>query len=779
MIDKVLFLCLVVLITVIYSEYEFRGYDKCHRQLTCSDCISHDPSCSWCSDVGEDVATRCRTYSEDAEQMQCTNITFPVGDAMAKITKKDNFSQIINGSIVQIKPQAFSASVRKGSSVKFNATVKPAKDFPLDLYFVMDHSNSMKDTLEILKKGVREMSAKLKNLTQNHRIGFGTFVDKTTAPYIYTTEAKRKNPCGQRNSVAKCPPAYNFNNTVSLDEFEQFSELIKVSEVSASVDLPEAGMDALMQVAACKGPIGWREHSRKVIVYLTDTGFHFAGDGKLGGQVERNDGNCWLEDKRTYSKEQILEYPSIHQVVKKMVANQMIPIFGVTNKVLDLYNGFKSFFPYGSVGELSADSTNLVDLIVDQYKSISSTIAPRLTKTIPGLKIEHVAKCPGNDFVGVPNGECGEVGIKQNATFEFTVTAEECFDEPKEVTIEFTGFGQLKLNLETLCECDCAANNVTENVCDGNGVLQCGACVCNEGFSGDECDCPDGQLGNQTMCKMSDDQARVCGGPTKGKCRCGKCDCIPPNYGPYCQCNNEAERHCDCSGNGQCECPTGATKSMCQCNPGWTGEKCDCTTDTENCMFNGFECDGHGKCECGKCVCEEKYSGRFCQKCEYCDKCEEFEECVLCVLGDDDNVEREPEDCDACDIALAVAVTEERPSTDGSKNWCEFEKDGCLFEYYYESPQEETQSTKQLLFINMDPDCGPIDIIWVIVGVMLAIILMGIVIICCWKCIVLYKDKQEYKKFIEDMENTKFASTQSPLYNSPITYVDNPIAKRM
>ena len=48
------------------------------------------------------------------------------------------------------------------------------------------------------------------------------------------------------------------------------------------------GMDALMQVAACKDEIGWRDHSRKVVVYLTDTGFHFAGDGKLGGQVENN-----------------------------------------------------------------------------------------------------------------------------------------------------------------------------------------------------------------------------------------------------------------------------------------------------------------------------------------------------------------------------------------------------------------------------------------------------------------------------------------------------------
>ena len=55
------------------------------------------------------------------------------------------------------------------------------------------------------------------------------------------------------------------------------------------------------------------------------------------------------------------------QVVKKMVSNQMIPIFGVTKKVLELYNGVRSFFPYGSVGELSEDSSNLVDLIVSEY----------------------------------------------------------------------------------------------------------------------------------------------------------------------------------------------------------------------------------------------------------------------------------------------------------------------------------------------------------------------------------------------------------------------------
>ncbi|KAL5247448.1 hypothetical protein ACHWQZ_G019359 [Mnemiopsis leidyi] len=782
MMEKAIFLCLLASITVVYCEYQFRGYDMCHRQLTCSACIAHDPRCSWCSDPGAKVATRCRTYVENITEEECTDITYPRSDTVAaQVEPVAEFNDVVNGSIIQIKPQAFTASVRRGSSVKFSATVVPAQNFPLDLYFVMDHSHSMKPTLDTLKSSVDAMSAKLKDLTNNHRIGFGTFVDKTTAPYIYTTEARKKNPCQTQGTNSQCPPAYNFNNTVSLDEFEQFSTLINVSEVSASVDLPEAGMDALMQVAACKGPIGWRDHSRKVIVYLTDTGFHFAGDGKLGGQVERNDGNCWLLDKRTYSKEQILDYPSIHQVVKKMVSNQMIPIFGVTKKVLELYNGVRSFFPYGSVGELSEDSSNLVDLIVSEYANISSTIAPRLTETIPGLHVEYVAKCPQNNFVGVKNGDCADVGISQNATFEFTVTADQCFTEEKEVTIEFTGFGQLKLNLSTLCECECAATEaeIVEEVCSGNGLLQCGACVCNDGWTDDTCDCPDGQLGNQTMCKMSADQARICGGPTKGKCRCGECDCIPPNYGPFCQCNNEAERHCDCSGNGQCECPAGATRSVCVCDEGWEGDRCECTTKKETCMFNGFECDGQGTCNCGKCQCNESYSGKFCQLCEFCDKCAEFEKCVLCVVGDSETVGKNAEDCDACDIAETVYLTDERYTPDSPDSWCKFEKDGCQYEYYYAPAPKETKTTRQLLYINNDPDCGPINIIWVIVGVMLAIILMGIIIICCWKCVVMYKDKQEYKKFIEDMENTKFASTQSPLYNSPITYVDNPIARKM
>lgn len=44
-----------------------------------------------------------------------------------------------------------------------------------------------------------------------------------------------------------------------------------------------------------KEQIGWRNVTR-LLVFSTDAGFHFAGDGKLGGIVLPNDGKCHLEN---------------------------------------------------------------------------------------------------------------------------------------------------------------------------------------------------------------------------------------------------------------------------------------------------------------------------------------------------------------------------------------------------------------------------------------------------------------------------------------------------
>ena len=63
------------------------------------------------------------------------------------------------------------------------------------------------------------------------------------------------------------------------------------------MDAPEGGFDAIMQAIVCKNEIGWRDKARRLLVFSTDAGFHYAGDGKLGGIVKPNDGNCHLNSK--------------------------------------------------------------------------------------------------------------------------------------------------------------------------------------------------------------------------------------------------------------------------------------------------------------------------------------------------------------------------------------------------------------------------------------------------------------------------------------------------
>lgn len=41
------------------------------------------------------------------------------------------------------------------------------------------------------------------------------------------------------------------------------------------------GFDAIMQSIVCKDQIGWRDQARRLLVFSTDAGFHYAGDGKV------------------------------------------------------------------------------------------------------------------------------------------------------------------------------------------------------------------------------------------------------------------------------------------------------------------------------------------------------------------------------------------------------------------------------------------------------------------------------------------------------------------
>ena len=58
-------------------------------------------------------------------------------------------------------------------------------------------------------------------------------------------------------------------------------ERVQAQQISGNQDSPEGGFDGFLQSLVCTELIGWRDLSRKLLLYITDAGFHFANDGKV------------------------------------------------------------------------------------------------------------------------------------------------------------------------------------------------------------------------------------------------------------------------------------------------------------------------------------------------------------------------------------------------------------------------------------------------------------------------------------------------------------------
>ena len=63
-------------------------------------------------------------------------------------------------------------------------------DLSVDLYYLMDLSKSMEDDKEKLASLGDLLISAMKNITSNFRLGFGSFVDKATSPFVSTVPTK-------------------------------------------------------------------------------------------------------------------------------------------------------------------------------------------------------------------------------------------------------------------------------------------------------------------------------------------------------------------------------------------------------------------------------------------------------------------------------------------------------------------------------------------------------------------------------------------------------------
>ena len=723
---------------------------------------------------------------------------------------KSEMSRSLGEESNQVSLDSINVKLRVGEPLSFNFTVKPADNIPLDLYLLMDLSNTFANDLIQVKQLAPSLAMSLNNLTNDALIGFGTFVDKLTPPFFSQRQLDLKF---ESNNNPSCSNSFECSQPVS---FEHVSDLTNSSEefntalqdvlISTNADGPEGTLDAMMQATVCTDLIGWRDNSRKVMMVLTDDVVHTAGDGKIAGITKINDETCHTEYSERYNKFLYIasteyDYPSFEQLRLVLRRNGIVPVFAVPStatayfeKIKELLNGF--------VAITSSDSSDLLNVVAEAYNDVVSQVSVDYNNPT-FLETDVSLDCPSSGNISSNGQACTNIEnnpVQINMTLELT----ECTSElsngntyPLEIIIP--GFDRFTIYIEGECSCEC--DNVIENDQDKcvNGDLRCGRCYCNDGWKEDRCDCP------IKPCPMFN--GLECGG--RGTCDgCGSCICneiaSPQNgvtnpiiNGESCECSNfECEANSDgnsCSGRGICECDNG----IYSCNCGFSletgemhsGDICQCSSD--HCVnpdkLMNVTCSGQGNCQpCeaqgSACSCIENYIGNYCEtfndfRIDNCGSANQ--DCIKCygeaAKDGEDAAVTCSSDCQSyITLNSSQSSSYEIPgAVAGSTSDCSISTTECTYDYFV-----GTTVSSELIYAVQPRSCLLIPI-WAI-GVIIIVVLLviGAIILVIIKLCIMWLDHREYKRFMYDVNKTNIPTQSNPVYQDPITHIDNPLHEK-
>ncbi|XP_071017109.1 integrin beta-7-like [Oncorhynchus clarkii lewisi] len=747
------------------GQIQIQGIPQiCVSQPSCSACL-RSPGCAWCKHKdflksGESTERRCDT-AESLRTRGCeqTDIINPQSEL---VFLKNNELSSDPDNVVQLKPQNLLFKLRVGVPQTFSVSFKRAEGYPIDLYYLMDLSFSMRDDLDTIKNLGQEILSTLKNVTNKVRIGFGSFVDKVALPYVSQVKDKKNNPCPSR--LYTCQPAFSFQNILGLtQDVAEFKTRVSNQIISGNLDSPESGFDAIMQAAVCQGVIGWNNVTR-ILVYTSDDTFHIAGDGRLAGIFEPNDGKCHLNGSGFYDGTKY-DYPSVGQLARVLAANNIQLIFAVTEESVAAYKALSKLIPQSVLGVLKNDSSNVVQLILEAYSNLSSTILLEHHGAPSGLDVTYRSHCTPAEGDNTPwqrRGEC--MNVKLNQQVDFTVSLNismsegECLKEKKQFFLKLQGISEtLKVSVETLCDCDCHDREQQSTHCNEKGTLNCGICSCDEDHLGQRCECeqPKDMISADSMdttCRQ-DSSPLLCSG--HGSCECGICVCQGTHRGDFCQCDdNSCDRHNNmlCSGNGQCDCGT------CKCHANYTGSACDCSTLTDQCRTAGKLCNGQGTCQCNQCQCNNDFFGMSCSK--IANACAKFLACVTCELANKESDGLKSNCSRPCGSVKPTWVEgpQEFPCREDTISYkVELVPDGNILVLYADLPRS-------------------VDKTYVIIGSSVSsIIFIGIAVILISWLMLEFHYRREYASFLKATETVVWKNIENPLFQDATTIVMNPI----
>lgn len=753
----------------------------------CGECITSGTQCAWCFDETYMNNTRCGTVTQ-LQNSGCRNVTTgPVSSI--QFLRNISLNDGATGEAVQLYPQKVKIRLRPHETFKWFIKYKLAKNFPVDIYFLTDPSYTMRNLRDELARLAGDLATAIRSLTNDYRFGFGTTMDKVTLPFTHTTAAALQDPCG--NPTLDCDPPHDFIHRYSFsNDTASFVSTVGATKLTANYDAPEGGFDGLMQVLVCTDRIGWRSKSRRLLLYATDSDFHFAGDGRLAGIVKPNDGACHLDGTGRYTHGLLQDYPSVGQLIKTTRDNNINLIFAITSASKALYEQLSQLIPEATTSELSSDSANILDIIKTNYENIRRSVELRYYPVPNDISVDFHTTCGGFYRVAQKTARCENITEKGESEIEFEVDIKSllnsCPTDPSQrsQTFVISPVGlqeQIEIEVEYICECDCQKPENAEinspRCNNGTGDFECGICHCHEGWSGDTCDC-DERMSEEEACgsvdKNDNTTIKICNDLENSKCMCGKCVCPTGYTGDYCECYNAGcgfsnNEICGGPSRGVCQC------GECKCEPGYTGAVCDCPVSTDSCERvmggNVTICNGNGDCECGKCKCHGNYRGPWCQDCPTCPGfCAQFQPCAECKAFNQGSLTKE--ECDQqCTHTTVADKLDDKPSNVTS---CQFpDSSGCFITFTYEFDSNAMVS----IVVKKTKDLCPVEANVALLGGSIAgaIFLVALLLLIIWKILTTCYDSMEYARYQREIDNPDFSRNENPIFKPPVTKFDNPM----
>ncbi|XP_043104461.1 integrin beta-5 [Puntigrus tetrazona] len=771
---------LLVYIVLEIFIHDVKGLNVClsGSATSCEECLLIHPSCAWCAqeDFGQarTLNSRC-DFSQNLQKRGCDTPFIENPKSGSSLLRSRPLSSKGSGvtqyDVIQIYPQKISLSLRPGDQTSFEVQVRPVEDYPVDLYYLMDLSLSMKDDLDTIRNLGTKLAEEMRKLTSNFRLGFGSFVDKNISPFSYTAPKYQDNPCNGYKLFPNCVPTFGFRHILSLtDKVDRFNEEVQKQMVSRNRDAPEGGFDAILQAAVCKEKIGWRKEAYHLLVFATDDVPHLALDGKLGGLVHPHDGQCHLNDKNEYSAANKMDYPSLALLGEKLAENNVFLIFAVTKRHYVLYKNLTALIPGTTVEILDQDSKNIIQLIVNAYNNIRSKVELSVWDHPEDLSLAFTATCQdGQPLTGLR--KCADLKIGDTVSFNITVDARGCPPKGtrKSFTIRPVGFkDRLEVSVDYRCDCSCTYyTKINSSRCNSAGTYSCGMCHCEPGYLGARCECEEGEVDHQHLSACREAEGKqVCSG--RGECSCNQCLCYESEfgkiYGTFCECDDfSCARHKGilCSGHGECHC------GECKCHAGYIGDNCNCSTETASCVSDdGKMCSGRGGCVCGRCQCAEPGAfGDTCEKCPTCpDACGTKRECIECRLF---NTGRLADNQTCQRMCKDEIITVETLKTDDSNTvQCVYKTENdCVMKFTY----SEHANGQSVLTALKEPECAVApNAMTVLLAVVGSILLMGIVLLALWKLVITIHDRREFARFQSARSRARYEMASNPVYKQSV-----------